>query len=241
MKKFFVLLMSLLLLLPSCGGKIRLPEAEYTLSFAEEYLKMGGNSVKLMYPVVSGYSDSAVESAVNAAAAAIARQRYEEEGLMYDNSGGYTYTATDAVITLASRDFYSVYIIGVITSDVSGGRDTFAYTFNCDMTTASFVESENIVADYDALAKKFQSDSFTADFGGDELKEQISKKSLIEQYKADYGIYPCVYFREGKFGILADTLPSIGQGCAGFSADIRNVRKYLKTDNPVIAALCGLE
>lgn len=241
MKKTFALFLILLLLLPSCGGKIRLPDAEYSLSFSEEYLKLGGNSVKLMYPTISGYSDSAVESTVNAAAAAIARQRYEEEGLMHDSDGGYTYTATDAAVTLASRDFYSVYVIGVITSDVSGGRDTFAYTFNCDLTAASFVEAEDIITGYDVLAKKFQSDAFTADFGGDALEEQISKKSLIEQYKAAYGIYPYVYFSEGRFGILTDTLPSIGQGCAGFSADIRDVRKYLQTDNPVIAALCGLE
>ncbi len=241
MKKFLIVLLALLVLLPSCGGKIRLPDAEYTISFSEEYLKLGGNSVKLMYPTVSGYSDSAVESAVNAAAAAIAKQRYEEEGLMHDSDGGYTYTTTDAVVTLTSRDFYSVYIIGLITSDVSGGRDTFAYTLNCDLTAASFVEAEDIVADYGALAKKFQTDSFTDDFGGDALEEQISRKSLIEQYKADYGIYPYVYFAEGRFGILTDTLPSIGQGCAGFSADIRDIRKYLKTDNPVIAALCGME
>ena len=241
MKKYLALLLLVPLLLCACGSSVKLPDAQYSISITEEYLKADGNSVKLLYPTVAGLPDPETEKAVNEAAAALARRHYEEEGLMHDSDGGYTYTALTAEIMLASRDFYSVCIVGVITSDVSGGRDTFAYTLNCDLTEKSFLETEDIVSDYSALAKEFTAKTFSFAFGDESPEKQMSRKSLIEQYKADYGIYPCVYFTEGGFGILVDTLPSIGSGCAGYLADVRDVRRCLYTENPRIAALCGLD
>ena len=55
----------------------------------------------------------------------------------------------------------------------------------------------------------------------------------------EYGVYPPVYFSEGRLGFLVETVPSL-DGYAGFSIDIRQVRDLLRTDNPVIAMLCGL-
>ena len=241
MRRYLALIPLVLLLLTACGDSIRLPAAQYTLSMTEEYLKEDGNSIKLLYPTLSGFTDAELQAAVNAEAAALAHRYYKTEGLMNDSDGGYTYTALEAEIMLTSRDFYSVCVVGVITSDVSGGRDTFAYTVNCDLTTGAFLETEDIVADYDAVAGDFQSKTFDFHFGVEDPASQISRKSLIEQYKADYGIYPYVYFTEGGFGILTDTLPSMGNGCAGFLADMRDVRRYLHTENATIAALCGLE
>ncbi len=241
MKKYLALLLPLLLLLSACGGSVKLPDAQYTISMTEEYLKADGNSVKLLYPTVTGFRDPETEKTVNEAAAALARRYYEEEGLMHDSDGGYTYTALEAEVMLASRDFYSVCIVGVITSDVSGGRGTFAYTVNCDLSAKSFLATEDIVADYDAVAKEFTTNTFSFDFGGESPEAQISRKSLIEQYKGDYGIYPYVYFTEGGFGILTDTLPSMGSGCAGYLADVRDVRRSLRTENPTVAVLCGLK
>ena len=241
MKRYLALIPLMLLLLSACGDSIRLPDASYTLSITEEYLKEDGNSVKLLYPTLTGFPDAEIQAAVNAEAAAQAYRHYKNEGLMNDSDGGYTYTALEAEIMLASRDFYSVCIVGVITSDVSGGRDTFAYTLNCDLITGTFMESEDIIADYKELAEDFQSKNFDFHFGGEDPASQFSRKSLLEQYKADYGIYPYVYFTEGGFGILADTLPSMGKGCAGYLADVRDVRRHLHTDNAAVAALCGLE
>ena len=232
----------LLLTMASCTEAVTLPEANYSLTVTEEYLKLGGNTLKLMYPTVSGYADAEKEAAVNEAAAAIARRMYEEEGLMYDSEGGYAYMAARAEVMLAAQDFYSVVITGTISSTVSGGVDTFAYTLNCDLANAVFLDAEAIIGDYPALVKSFTGDLFTVDFGGEALEDgQFSRASLIEQYKAAYGIYPCVYFREGRFGILAETLPSLGDGCTGLSADVRRIADCLRTENPAIAALCGIE
>lgn len=236
---FFALL--IVLTFSSCAGQaaVELPEAGYTLEMAEEYLKLNENSVKLMYPLVAGYADSEAQEAANTRSAAFAREMYEQKGLMSGEDGGYSYTTTTAEILLATTDFYSVYIAGVIESDVGGSARPFAYTINCDLRSGSFLTTEEIVSDYDALMQIFLDDVFREDFGDANLEENFTRASLLEQYNTRYGIYPFVYFRNGEFGVLVETLPSM-VGYAGLTADIRDVSGCLNTENASIAVLSGL-
>lgn len=232
----------LLLTLAGCrkGSPVRLPDADYWITFTEEYVKLDGNSLKLMYPEISGYADAHAQSEINRLAAEYALDMYTKLGLMADKDGGYSYTAVEAVTLLSTKEFYSVYISGTVESDAGGDPVFFAYTVNADLRNASLLQTEDIVSDYEKIRKEFLNGAFTPDFGTVEPEQNFTRQSLIEQYKDAYGIYPFVYFREGKFGLVLETLPSLG-GCAGYLIDIRDVRSYLKTENPVIAMLCGVE
>jgi len=238
-----VFLASLLMLtLFGCrkGTPVRLPEADYWITFAEEYVKKDGNSLKLMYPEISGYADAQVQSEINRLAAEFALEMYAKMGLMANKDDGYSYTAMEAVTLLSTREFYSVYISGTVESNGGGDPAFFAYTVNADLRNAVLLRTEDIVSDYAGIRKEFLNGTFTPDFGTEEPEQNFTRQSLIEQYKHEYGIYPFVFFREGQFGLILETLPSLG-GCAGYQSDIRDVRSYLNTENPVIAMLCGLE
>lgn len=218
---------------------ISLPDAAYSITFSEEYLVLDGNNVKLMYPIVSGYANAETEEAVNSAARALALDMYRREGLMSDSDGGYTYTPTDAVVTLQCDTFYSVYIGGVVSSDVSGGTECFVFSLNCDLSSGTFLSTEDGIANYEGLRKMFIRGKFTQDFGYDNLVEHMTEESLLQQYKAEYDIYPPVYFREGKLGFLVETVPLL-DGYAGFTMDIRKAAKYMNTQNAAISKLCGM-
>lgn len=239
---FCLFCFSLAALFCSCRSKapISLPEAEYTLAIVEEYCKLDGNSVKLMYPSISGYNNQETENALNHKAAELARQAYAREGLIANEEGGYSYTATDAVVTLTSRDFFSVCIAGTVTSEVSGTSSYFAYSMNCDLADASFLSTEDMVTDYPELKKLFIEGEFQADFGYDGQDGSMSLETLISQYKEAYGIYPYLYFRQGKLGILVETLPTLG-GYAGFLMDVKRAAPYLNTQKESIAVLCGIQ
>ena len=218
---------------------ISLPDAAYSITFSEEYLVLDGNNVKLMYPIVSGYANAETEEAVNSAARALALDMYRREGLMSDSDGGYTYTPTDAVVTLQCDTFYSVYIGGVVSSDVSGGTECFVFSLNCDLSSGTFLSTEDGIANYEGLRKMFIRGKFTQDFGYDNLVEHMTEESLLQQYKAEYDIYPPLYFREGELGFLVETVPLL-DGYAGFTMDIRKAAKYMNTQNAAISKLCGM-
>lgn len=218
---------------------ISLPDAAYSITFSEEYLVLDGNNVKLMYPIVSGYANAETEEAVNSAARALALDMYRREGLMSDSDGGYTYTPTDAVVTLQCDTFYSVYIGGVVSSDVSGGTECFVFSLNCDLSSGTFLSTVDGIANYEGLRKMFIRGKFTQDFGYDNLVEHMTEESLLQQYKAEYDIYPPLYFREGELGFLVETVPLL-DGYAGFTMDIRKAAKYMNTQNAAISKLCGM-
>lgn len=242
-KRGFLLLLTAVFLLSAVGCRrspIQLPDAEYSVTITEEYRKAGGNTLKLMYPEILGYADAELQQTVNQKAAENAYALYEKRGLMPTEDGGYAYTAKEAVVLLASKDFYSIYISGVIESEAGGDPEFFAYTVNADLRTGQLLSTEDLISDYSGIAESFLDGKFQPDFGTENPEENFTRQSLIEQYKSEYGIYPYVYFREGQFGLVLETLQSLG-GCAGYLTDIRNVSAFLNTDNPVVAMLCGME
>ncbi len=235
-----IALLCAVVILGGCSAEgIVLPDAAYSITFSEEYLVLDGNNVKLMYPIVSGYANAETEEAVNSAARALALDMYRREGLMSDSDGGYTYTPTDAVVTLQCDTFYSVYIGGVVSSDVSGGTECFVFSLNCDLSSGTFLSTVDGIANYEGLRKMFIRGKFTQDFGYDNLVEHMTEESLLQQYKAEYDIYPPLYFREGKLGFLVETVPLL-DGYAGFTMDIRKAAKYMNTQNAAISKLCGM-
>ncbi len=235
----FVCVLGLLLSCGCSGGAVRLPAADYTVEFTEEYFFQGAAvDVKLAYPAVSGLKDEKAADALRSAAKAYACARFEEERLTASGDVRYAYSVNDTKLMLAAPGFLSVVIGGVISAD-SGGVRYFAYTFNYDLTVGAVPEAAEIFSDYGAIRALFEAGRFRQDFGYSSLAREVSFSDLIAQYRPEYGVYPPVYFSEGRLGFLVETVPSL-DGYAGFSIDIRQVRDLLRTDNPVIAMLCGL-
>ena len=243
-KRFLCAILAFVMLLMPLGCKARhsvsLPDADYALTIVEEYRKDGGNSLKLMYPEVRGYADPSAGETINRKAAELAFEQYRKLGRIADEDGGYVYTAMEALVLLSTVDFYCVYISGTVESEAGGDPEFFAYILNADLKNARFLTTEEIVKDYEKIRKSFLDGDFLPDFGTENPEENFTRQSLLDQYKSEYGIYPYVYFREGKIGLLLETLPSLG-GCVGYQADIRDMSNCLNTDDPVIAMLCGME
>jgi len=235
----FVCVLGLLLSCGCSGGAVRLPAADYTVEFTEEYFFRGAAvDVKLAYPAVSGLKDEKAADALRAAAKAYAYARFAEEGLTASDDVRYAYSVNDTKLMLAAPGFLSAMIGGVISAD-SGGVRYFSYTFNYDLTAGAALEAQDVFADYGAIRTLFEAGRFRQDFGYASLAREVSLTDLIAQYRPEYGVYPRVYFSEGRLGLLVETVPSLN-GYAGFSIDIRQVRDMLRTDNPAIAMLCGL-
>ena len=237
MKRFAAIFFALALLLTLCSCQKQAPElpaAEYDIEILEEYCKLDGNSVKLLYPKISGLADTETEQLVNRKASEYARSVYELCGL---GAGGYEYTASAAEILLSTRDLFSVLVTGVFAPQSGGDAAAFAYTVNCDLTTVEFLGTKEIVSDYDGLKRLFLSGAFSPDFGYDAAPDDGELQAMVGQYKEEYGIYPDFYFQNGKLGILIETLPALG-GYAGFTVDIGRAAPYLCTDRAGIAAVC---
>lgn len=236
MRRIAALALALLLtVFAGCGKKLPDPPApNYTLEILEEYRKENGCSIKLLYPQISGLPDAGLEQQINFRAKEYADAAYTRCSL---GVNGSEYTSLSAQVLLSTRDVFSVLVTGVF--QPQGGENTvsFAYTVNCDVTTAEFLETEDIAADYSALKQLFLQGKFTPDFGNERDLSKDELQVLLLQYKDEYGIFPYLYFREGKLGILLETLPELG-GYAGFTLEIVQAAQYLHTERAAIASLC---
>ncbi len=226
-------LLFLLTSLASCTKTVLPPEADYTVETVTEYRSDNGNRLQLMYPAISGHEDKNTEARVNALLAAYAMEMYQREDMLSSAGGGYTYAATEVQITLQTKGFLSGYVGGVISADSTGYRAYFSYTFNCDTEDCVLYSAEELIADYESLAKWFQKGRFTQHFGYPALHEQIALSDMISQYKEEYGIYPCFYFTEDSLGILVEVIPLL-DGYAGYTLPVSQAIKTLNKEIPIV-------
>ena len=220
-------------------ASVRLPDAPYTVSFTEVYFPAGtAIQVHLAYPTLEGYADTAAAERMHTAALEYANTQFALEGLIASGDTQYTYSVNDTALLLATPRFLSVRIGGIITVLPGGNARYFAYTFNYDLSAGTILESQDVFSDYAAVKDLWKAGRFRQDFGYASLEKEISWEDMIAQYHEEYGVYPHVYFTEGRLGLLIDTVASL-DGYAGFSIDIREVQNHLRTENPTIAFLCG--
>ncbi len=231
-----LLIAVLLFLLPAlvcCGGIVSPAPADYTVETVTEYRTDNGNSLHLVYPAVRGLTDKEAEDRVNTLFAAYAEEMYRREELFSGEGGGYTYAVTEVTVTLAAKRFLSGYAGGVITADSTGYTAYFAYTFNCDLDACVLYSAEDLLTDYSRLVKWFKRGRFSQHFGYPDLQRQISFADMIEQYKAEYGVYPALYFTPDSMGFLVEVIP-LFDGYAGYTLSLRQAEKCLKKDNPLV-------
>ena len=240
MRRLLAAALALVLLLPlsACAKEVQLPAADYFTEIVTVYAQENGNSIQLMYPAVSGYADAEAETRINAAIAEYAMEMYRRENLIADEEGGYEYSAVEAVVMLETEGFLSAYVGGIIASEVSGNTVYFAYTLNCDIRNGVLYTTEELLSDYGKLAKRFADGDFTQHFGYKNLEQQTHLTDMISQYKAEYGIYPDVYFTDGGLGFLIEVVPLL-DGYAGYTLPIRQAKSCLNTENPLAAFVAG--
>ncbi len=244
MKRFTVLLIAAVFAAALCGclsDPVTLPDAPFSVDFTDEELPEGSRARGwVTIPVLVGYPDGAAAEAFRGAALTYALDVFAEKGPVSGTAADYRYETAEAVLCLAAPQLVSVRIGVVFSAEDASENVRFAYSFNYDLNSGSVLRTEDVIADYPAFRKLFESGAFTQDFGYPSLAREVSYTDMIAQYRAEYGIYPSLYFTEGRIGVLIDVVQGL-DGYAGFSADIRDVRKYLHTEDPTVAALCGLK
>ncbi len=238
MRRLFFLLLILVLILPSCAADTLPAPAAFSVSIKTENFMDGACGVMLKYPVISGYTGAAAQSAMNEKIVSLVYEMYRKEIPVLEDGDGCSYAITDARVTFQSDVYLSVVIGGVVASGLSGNESGFSYTINCKIDDGTFYTAEEILADYPALVQFFKKGDFTQDFGHPGVTAQMDLCDLIGQYKAEYGILPDVYFSENGLGFLIEVIPLL-DGYAGFTIPYGRAAKHLRADNPFAAYAVG--
>ncbi len=243
MKRLSLLMFSLLLLCAVCacrGDPVTLPDAAFGVSFVSEELPDNSRARgQVTIPVLEDYPDGETAEIFRTDALEYALEVFARKGPSSGAAAEYCYEIPEAILCLAAPQLVSVRIGAVLSAEGALQEERFAYTFNYDLSSGTVLQTEDIIADYPAFRRLFESGAFSQDFGYPSLEKEVSYADMIAQYRTEYGIYPYVYFTEGRIGVLIDVVPGL-DGYAGFSADIRDVRRCLHTENPTLAVLCGL-
>lgn len=234
MRRFVALaLVFVLFSFSACRQQVTFSAPSYTVETETEHFTDGTCGVMLKYPVISGYTDVQAQNALNEKIAAFAHAMYEREVPVSDDGDGYSYTVTGVRITFASDAFLSAVIGGTVTSGFSGNESCFSYTINCSLKDGTFYSSEEILADYSVFVDRFVYGAFSQDFGHAGLTAEIELEDLISQYKAEYGIFPEVYFTENGIGFVIEVIP-LFDGYAGFTLPYAQAKKFLNQENPFV-------
>lgn len=239
MHRVLAVLLSVLMCMPlaGCAGA-NFPPADYSVETVTVFAQKDGNDITLMYPSIAGYPDAAAQELMNGLIASYAHAMYKKQDLIAAEDGGYEYSAAEAVVTLQTKGFLSAYVGGLITSEASGNTVYFSYTLNCDIENGCLYTAEDLLVDYASLAERFVGGDFGQDFGYADLAGQTSFADMLLPYKAEYGVYPQIYFTEDGVGFLIGVIPLYG-GYAGYTLPYRRARGALNTENPLAAFVTG--
>ncbi len=236
--RYFALALVLLTLLslPGCKEKKALSPARYSVELITENSRSNGVGVTLVYPEIQEYGDDVAEERVNTLLKDYAYAMFKRENLFAGEDYTFEYAVTQVEITLQMEGFLSACVGGYIVEEQSGNQENFSYTVNCDLERALLYETKDLLSDYSRLASLFEKGRFTKAFGHPNLMDYITYEEMIGQYKAEYGIYPDVYFTESALGFVMDVVPMFS-GYAGFTLPLNKAADSLQGDNPLVIAL----
>ena len=243
MKRIFSIALTVLLLgtvLNSCAKERELPPAEYSLMTHTVNTRLNGIGITLVFPVVSGYEDKVAESRINGCLEEYAWEMFHRKNLVADDAGGYEYSVTEVQVTLATTGFFSAYVMGFVASEDTGRTENFSYTINCDLNSGVLYKAEELLSSYEPLAERFVKGQFKKVFGHAELLENSTYADMLLPYRAEYAIYPDIFFTETGVGFLIEVVPSLG-GCAGFTLPFRSALDGLDLSNPMVSFVTGTD
>lgn len=127
-----------------------------------------------------------------------------------DSADGYRYEIKSTQTMLSNDEIASILVCGEYYHIDSPGPTVFAYTLNCDIKGTALITSDNLVYDYEKIKDLFCSGKFELVYGVDGLLDETNYEDMIIQYRAEYGIYPDVYFTDDSFGMVIDLVSTLG-------------------------------
>ncbi len=127
-----------------------------------------------------------------------------------DSTDGYSYNIKSTQTMLSNDEIASILVCGEYYHIDSPGPTVFAYTINCDIKGTALITSDNLINDYDRIKDLFCDGKFELVYGQNGLLNETNYTDMILQYRAEYGIYPDVYFTDDSFGMVIDLVSTLG-------------------------------
>ncbi len=191
-----------------------------------------GRSTKcLLYPVLKGFSDTAVQEEINSLLLEEAEKVYKatvkDIDIYIEDGTLFFYEVTACSVEYASDAFISVKSEITFTNELDEYPLQAVYTTNIDLAEKRCISGSDIFSDFITINNKFISGKFKQEYGIEKLLTLTNYSDMILQYKSDRGIYPNVFFRPGYLIINIDLTDSLGSA-AGFSIPISEIKDSLK-------------
>lgn len=217
---------------PDTQNQAELPyEISVVKDSAEELSGIKGN-ITLMYPQMNYPGNEAAADKINGLIKNLAVSVFKEAGLESDDIESYMYVTETALITLKKENFFSAVVTGYYITDTASHQEYFSYSVNCDISQEKLLTSEDIITNFEKIRALFIDGKFTQSYGEETLLDETTHTDIFTQYKADYSIYPDVYFTSSSFGVIVEIVYHLG-GNACFEIPYSDVKEYLNADLPV--------
>ncbi len=120
------------------------------------------------------------------------------------SADAYEYIIESTDITYVNESFFSAVVVGHFYINASPHPTIFAYAINFDANECRVLTSGELINDFDAVKGSFLDGKFTLKKGMNGLLNEMSYEDMFIEYRAEYDIYPGVYYTEGGFGLIIE-------------------------------------
>ncbi len=182
----------------------------YTVDTEVETQKTDNGDVTIVYPTIKDpENNDETTELLNKLIKDYMDQKFKYDGVT-DTGSEYTYEITDTVTTILTDEFASIIIKGRYYISDTPNPTVFAYTINCDIKASAIISASDLVYDFGDVRNLFLNGKFTLTEGMEGLLEETNYEDMIMEYRAEYGVYPNVYFTESGFGMVIDLVYTLG-------------------------------
>lgn len=116
----------------------------------------------------------------------------------------YEYVIESTDITYVGGSFFSAVVVGHFYISASPHPTIFAYAINFDANECRVLSSGELINDFAAVKKSFLDGKFTLKKGMNGLLNETSYEDMFTEYRAEYDIYPGVYYTGDSFGMIIE-------------------------------------
>lgn len=194
-----------------------IPLELYSVEIKQETVDTGKYTASLIYPHISGYSDTEIEEKVNAVIYSYVTKKMNTAIAETGAENGIEYLIDSFNVTYKGDKLISALCRGSVSAEDTAYSASFAYGINIDLASAKLISFDSIV-DYNGFKNDFVSNGYKIIYGYENLLNETSCKDLIAQYDPLYSIYPEFYVRdesgELSLGVIVDTVQIYGDVAA---------------------------
>lgn len=202
----------------------------YTVEIRQETVDAGTYTANLIYPQITGYSDTEIEEKVNALIYSYAKKKMNTAITETGAETGIEYNIDSFNVTYKGDKLISALCRGSVSVEGDAYTTGFAYGINIDFVGAKLISFDGIV-DYNGFKNDFASGAYKLTRGYEKLLEETNCTDIISQYDPLYSIYPEFYIKQSestlKLGVITDMIHVLGD-VAEFEAELTN-KKYVKS------------